>query len=312
MVSITLLLKVVSELQGSIFFDRLGRIAWLHICLALIFNSVAMFGGMIRWVFLLHLMRFKLTHFQSFKLYFVASLINQAVPSIVGGDSYRIIGAVRINQANDSLVGTPSEERSHFGVSFLATFFDRLLGLFSLLLLGSITLWVVGDMIGEKVNSFGVLVMCALMFMLFITKLLVRLKFFQNMVSKLSRRSDFFVQFVCEILLVRRISFLVFSGLVIHICSIFSLYFCFRAIGTYLPIMALSLCYTAVSLLSLIPITIGGWGVRELTISGILVVWGVSSEQSILASVIFGLVNVASVLPAAYWLFQDRQSSLAT
>jgi hypothetical protein len=49
---------------------------------------------------------------------------------------------------------------------------------------------------------------------------------------------------------------------------------------------------------SLVPISIGGWGLRELAVSSLLQSHGVPLEQSLFFSVSFGLVLIVAPVPA--------------
>ena len=53
----------------------------------------------------------------------------------------------------------------------------------------------------------------------------------------------------------------------------------------------------------LIPISIGGWGLRELAVISLLATYGVAPERALLFSVCFGLALALGSLPGALaWL----------
>jgi hypothetical protein len=54
----------------------------------------------------------------------------------------------------------------------------------------------------------------------------------------------------------------------------------------------------------LVPISIGGWGLREFVVVSLLGAHGIAPERALVFSVCFGLVLVAGALPGALvWLF---------
>ena len=60
----------------------------------------------------------------------------------------------------------------------------------------------------------------------------------------------------------------------------------------------------ALGLLTLLPISISGWGLRESTFATVLVLWNVDPTITLISSVSFGLVNLLTSLPGAWALLQ--------
>ena len=55
---------------------------------------------------------------------------------------------------------------------------------------------------------------------------------------------------------------------------------------------------------ALVPISVGGWGLRELAVVSLLSDHGVAPERALLFSVCFGLVSLVGSLPGAFiWPF---------
>lgn len=58
-----------------------------------------------------------------------------------------------------------------------------------------------------------------------------------------------------------------------------------------------------VALVQLIPVSLAGWGVREVALAQLLGVLGVAPERAVAASILFGLVQIAAALPGGLiWL----------
>ena len=93
-----------------------------------------------------------------------------------------------------------------------------------------------------------------------------------------------------------------------HTIALCAFWFCLRAFGVYAPFAALMVGLPALGLLMMLPISISGWGLREATLSAALTLWGVDSGVTVLASVSFGIVTLATYLPGALSLLRRRRS----
>lgn len=71
------------------------------------------------------------------------------------------------------------------------------------------------------------------------------------------------------------------------------------AVGLSLPVAAIVALVPLVLLTMLIPVTISGWGLREGAAVALLPLAGATASESLAASVTFGLVGLAAVLPGA-------------
>ena len=66
-----------------------------------------------------------------------------------------------------------------------------------------------------------------------------------------------------------------------------------------------------VALITALPISIGGWGVREVTMVMLLGLIGVSSEAALALSVQIGLINLIVSLPGGLlWIFFDFREAV--
>jgi uncharacterized membrane protein YbhN (UPF0104 family) len=93
-------------------------------------------------------------------------------------------------------------------------------------------------------------------------------------------------------------------GLAVHALTILALWCIGRAQGLMLPLSDAAVLFVVVLGVALVPISIGGWGVRELAIVSLLGRHGLAPEQALLFSVSFGIVLALSALPGGVaWLF---------
>ena len=93
-------------------------------------------------------------------------------------------------------------------------------------------------------------------------------------------------------------------GCVIHALTIVVVWSVGRAEGLMLPVSDVAVLFTVMIGVALVPISISGWGLRELAVISLLGNHGIAPERALLFSVCFGLVLAAGSLPGAVvWLF---------
>jgi glycosyltransferase 2 family protein len=89
----------------------------------------------------------------------------------------------------------------------------------------------------------------------------------------------------------------------IHALTILVIWSLGRAQGLALPIPDAAVLFVVVVGVALVPVSINGWGLRELAVVAILGRHGVAPEQALVFSVCFGLVMAIGSLPGALaWL----------
>jgi glycosyltransferase 2 family protein len=92
-------------------------------------------------------------------------------------------------------------------------------------------------------------------------------------------------------------------GCLIHVFTIVVVWSVGRAQGLALPLPDAALLFTVMIGVVLVPISIGGWGLRELAVISLLATYGVAPERALLFSVCFGLALAVGSLPGALaWL----------
>ncbi len=81
-----------------------------------------------------------------------------------------------------------------------------------------------------------------------------------------------------------------------------------QSFGIDLTLLQCILFIPLVVLVSILPISIGGWGVREATMVGMLGLAGVPSTAALMISIELGLINIVASAPAAVlWIFYRRK-----
>jgi hypothetical protein len=106
-----------------------------------------------------------------------------------------------------------------------------------------------------------------------------------------------------RVLLGRRGPVIVAFGCLIHVLTIVVVWSLGRAQGLVLPVADTAVLFTVMTGVALVPISISGWGLRELAVISVLGNQGVAPERALLFSVCFGLALAVGSLPGALaWL----------
>jgi glycosyltransferase 2 family protein len=92
-------------------------------------------------------------------------------------------------------------------------------------------------------------------------------------------------------------------GCLVHVLTIVVVWSLGRAQGLALPIPDAAVLFTVMVGVAVVPISIGGWGLREIAVISLLGHYGVAPERALLFSLCFGLAFAIGSLPGAFvWL----------
>jgi uncharacterized membrane protein YbhN (UPF0104 family) len=92
-------------------------------------------------------------------------------------------------------------------------------------------------------------------------------------------------------------------GCGVHACTILIIWLLGQAQGLALPAFDAAVLFVVMVGIALIPISVGGWGLREVAVVAVMGDYGLAPERALLFSLCFGLVLAAGALPGALvWL----------
>jgi glycosyltransferase 2 family protein len=93
------------------------------------------------------------------------------------------------------------------------------------------------------------------------------------------------------------------AACLIHVLTILVIWLVGRAQGLTLSVFDCAVLFTVMIGVALVPISVGGWGLRELAVVSLLGAYGLAPERALIFSVCFGLIWVVGVLPGLIvWL----------
>lgn len=111
----------------------------------------------------------------------------------------------------------------------------------------------------------------------------------------------------------KRIAVVVLLAFSTHCLNVIAMYLLLGAVGAKISLAASFMFTPTVMLVSMVPASISGWGVREGAFVVALQGLDIASEQVIAASVLFGLCVLAASLPGAVvWLSVTDRGAVST
>lgn len=225
------------------------------------------------------------------KSYFKGSLFNQLLPTSIGGDAYRIFeNGHRINDHKEA---------------FFGVFIDRIAGLLGLLLLNAVALLWLPELLPSNIAQ-GISIILAIGFAGALFGLLMHKlpEWKLPLWSSLQKLSARFAQvYNCT----RTISIQMGLSALTHLFSMLVLVTLGRALGLEFDLLVYLVVIPPVILLTLLPLSFAGWGIREGAMIGIFALIGAPEAPVLALSIIYGLTLIAASLPGLWFFAHDRQ-----
>ena len=282
-ISIGLLYLILHD-YGNDFLKLIQVIDFKYILLIMLISIAQYMFSAYRWQYISKYTNLNISYSYSLKFYYISNFLNNTLPGGVLGDLYRIYHSSDNKRALLEL-----------GRSFQSVVFERFSGQVALffVFITSLTLYF---LFYGKYVAFLYL-FSFMIFIIILFKLIIRIKFrefFQKNAFGKNFRSIFSGPIFWQHLFY---SFLVISSYIsIYVITALSLklnidYFSFLV---FTPLILFSMS---------IPISIGGWGVREATALLVSFLLGLSASASITVSIVYGLLNFICSLPGLVFIF---------
>jgi uncharacterized membrane protein YbhN (UPF0104 family) len=280
---------------------------WLLLAILAIFFAYLL-GGL-RWYLLMKSAGFNASLYKYEILYLAGGLINQGIPSTLGGDSYRAIKALNIHSKTTQTWNKNRnvESSPDLKLSFSIMILDRFMGLAGNNVLGGIGLMLSGYKLIEWGYSLGLFLILITLLVGVLGSLILNLNSTLNLLYKILNKFQ-----IPNLKKSLDLTFKIpsnlnqfFLSLLMNLLTIGSLWFCFRTFGVAVPFDALMIGIPALTILLILPVSISGWGLRESTLSAVLLLWNVDPTLTIISSITYGLINLIVLLPGAYQILRD-------
>jgi len=265
------------------------------LALALIFIQTFVLNG--RWELIMRALGVPLGWLAGWRILMISLWFNQVLPSSVGGDAVRIwLLRQRSVQWSKAVKGVAADR------------FTALIGLIVLMvaglpfLLSRVSNQAAILAIGGLALA-GVAGTVVLLTLDRLPKRLITLPAFASFV-----RFGTLVRFL--LLQSERRGLLLASALLIHLVTAAACYALARGVGAQLSVVDAGILIPPVVLLTAVPISISGWGVREGAMVACLGLAGVSSEQALSVSLLLGAISVLmGLIGGVIWLVSPERGS---
>jgi uncharacterized membrane protein YbhN (UPF0104 family) len=253
-----------------------------------------------RWRMVMRLFGPVLPVGSSIRLFMEGYFFNNALPSTIGGDGVRIWRATGL--------GLP------LGASINGVLLDRVTGLTGLFILVAAGQPLLYARIEDPATRLafaaillaGVAGIALLILARFIPKQLVPLRL-RGGIDKLSEATH--AAYLRPAISLRVLGL----SVVVHGLIVLSVHVIAIGLGLGVGLFESLVLVPAVILLSTLPISIGGWGLREGLMVVALGLAGVAADAALTVSILFGLAQIAAGLPGgALWLMAGGRATTRT
>lgn len=265
------------------------------ILIAFIMQLASTFIAAYRWRLIMKLLVFDESVSFYVKSYFKGSFFNQVLPGSIGGDAVRII----------ELTAMGYDKKD----AFYGIFVDRVIGLVGLLVLvlisnflfyGTFPVWLFQLI---NVVAFGGIAGFAFMMNLHRLKFLEKYKVL-DLFYRLGKRLN--TLYASKITLFKHIG----VSVIVHIFTVLAIYFLALSVDVHLPFYVYLIAIPPIFLLTIVPISLAGWGVREGAMVGILMLVGAVEAKVLAISILYGILLILTALPGAYFWIKNKKKNL--
>lgn len=279
------LIYLVLNSYGVNIVSTIKLVNPIYIIIIIIISFIQYILSAYRWMYISRHTDLDISFLSSLKFYYISTFMNNILPGGIVGDIFRVY----YHADNKNEIFKISK-------SLQSVIFERLSGQIMLFVffIFSLSLYFI---LNQKYVAFLYLFL-PLLIIFSIFKYLFKIKL-NKYISNRKYGENFFKVFTGEVFWRHIILsfFVVISYIFIYIVSAVSLgisidYFAFLVFS---PIVLFSMT---------LPVSIGGWGVREVTALLISFLLGLSASLSITVAIMYGVLNLICSLPGLYFFLK--------
>jgi uncharacterized protein (TIRG00374 family) len=225
--------------------------------------------------------------------YLKGTFFNQALPTSIGGDALRVLEAGRLGRGKRE--------------SFYGVFIDRIIGLVGLLVLNLAAvsyhplLLQVRPEIHYVIVGIAVLGILGMVVLAFLGKLhlLSRNRITRLLFDLSNRVRTVYHNFAS-------VSEQLVLSVLIHLLAMLAIFLVGLSVGLDYSLFVYLVIVPPVILLTIIPISLAGWGVREGAMIGLFTLIGAQRATVLSMSVLYGLLLIVASMPGMYYFLLAR------
>lgn len=300
-ISITglLLSFIFHNIHPEEIIDVVTAVSPLYLAAALLAQLLCLTTAAYRWRLIVRRLGFTAPYSFYLGAYFKGAFFNQGLPTSIGGDGVRIYDCAKV---------TGSSEDAFFGV-----FIDRIIGLTGLLLLNISALLLNHTLLPPKTYRLLLSSLVALAGGLLLLFFLRKFSFFAvgKYLGFLGRLSERYFQVYSSL---PALSSQLGLSVLIHLFSMSTFFLLGQGVGLELSAQIYLVLVPPVILLTLLPVSLAGWGLREgaMVAFFLLVIAETEKPRIVSLSLLYGFVAAVASLPGLIiWLRRKKKSDRA-
>jgi uncharacterized membrane protein YbhN (UPF0104 family) len=285
-----LLYFALSSVNFSTVVDRLSQTNPVWIGLGVLVLLAQIFIQAARWRLIVHACAGDLSLGHAFRFSMIAMFFNQTLPSSVGGDAARIW-----------LLG----KQAGWRVAGYSVLLDRIIGVVALAVLVVICLPWTLELVTNPIGRAGLLLIgfgALAGGLVFLILSWPRLSFLQRWSP--TRHLAAVSKIANTILLTPRALVPIFAlSILIHLLTALAAWCAARSVGANLSLLYSLFLVLPVVLITVVPISIAGWGVRESAMVAAFAYAGLAQSDGLIVSLLFGFsFLVVGILGGVFWI----------
>lgn len=299
-ISIAIVTFILYKLDFSAVWQTMLGANISLLAAALIMQLLSQTVAAYRWYLIMDFMKFPFAFGFYFKSYFKGSLFNQVLPTSIGGDAYRV--AEVATKAKDTQENAVKE-------AFYGVFIDRVVGLVGLLLLNLFANLFHADLLPDGVfMAINVIILSALVGLVVLAGIHKFEVFNRTKITRL------FYQLSERFRLIyktpKRISQQLGLSVLIHLFSMIAIFGIGHSLGINEPLVTYLLLVPPAILLTILPISFAGWGLREGALIGLFLLIGIDETLVLAMSLLYGITLIIAALPGLVFFIQNKHKYL--
>lgn len=296
LISVVLLYVIVRSIDVTSVLEVVRGMKAEYLLLALAMQLLSAVLASWRWYLIMRRLKFGLGPLFYLKSYLKGTFFNQALPGGIGGDAYRVVETASLGRGKK--------------VAFYGVFLDRVLGLIGLMLLNLLANMAYPDLLPRPIfHILNAIALCGIG-AVFVFAMLGRIERFAHF--KFTRHLHELSAAMRSVYHDRRaIALHSVISVLIHFISMVAIYFIGIGVGLNYGLLTFLVLVPPVMMLTIAPISLAGWGVRESGMIGLFLLIGANKAQVLSMSVLYGLILLAASLPGLYLFLMSRHKSEA-
>ncbi len=296
-VSIVLLYLLLRSMDAAVVAGILGRLPIMAIAVACALLVLQTLVLAVRWWLVMAAIGVPLKYEKIVPLTYMGVFFNQVLPTSFGGDAVRIWQAYRAGVPTEAAVGS--------------VLLERIGGVIGLVILSTLGVWYMGAKIDNEVIRLGLLAVLPL------TVLGASVLASLDRMPDRWRRLPVFRDLARLAVDSRRVLFAPATAVPLLLLSMLSHALAAGAVYAFATGLQLGLSlwvclalFPAVILVTLIPISFAGWGIREGAMVALFAFAGLPADTALALSLAFGVALLAASLPGCAWWLTWRGTAL--